>query len=158
MTWLRRIPLKLTWALVALSLALGEWYPFSKFPMYAYLPHHESYFYLADGADRAIPTTIQLGFSSGFIKKAYRSSLNRLRASALRTPDARGSEPLGSSPEEEAGVEVLRYLMAHRTPRTTDPVPLDELRLYRVVIGMRGGGFSRERALVARLPVGAPGS
>jgi hypothetical protein len=150
MRWLRRIPLKLTWALVALSLALGEWYPFSKFPMYSYLPAHESYFYVTDGADRAIPTTIQFGFSVGFIKKAHRSNLNRLRASGTSGADG-GKEPAATSAEELAGVEILEYLVAQRTPRTTDPTPIVELRLYRVSIEMRDGSITRERALVARV-------
>jgi hypothetical protein len=42
-------------AYCAISLAIGEWHPFSKFPMYSSFPNWSYAFYLSDEAEEMIP-------------------------------------------------------------------------------------------------------
>jgi hypothetical protein len=144
-----RIPLKLTWGIVAACLILGEAFPFSRFPMYAVLPATEFYFHLADEAGRPIPAKPEFGLLASHLKKLHRSTRNQV----LR----KRSAPAGAAAAEqdaEAGRRLLERLLRDRRAGGGDPPRFRELRLYRVRIEIRDGAVARRRELVASVAAG----
>jgi hypothetical protein len=133
-----RVPLKLMLAVVALSLALSEWFPFSYFPMYAKLSKSSWYVYVTDLQDRPLALETDFGMRAARVKRIFRT---------LRDEEGGGSR----TPEVEAiaGRRVLQIVLDQGL-RKPDPMP-QGLRLWKVRIEERDGVLERIGRPVAEL-------
>lgn len=134
-------------ATIAVALLVGESFPFSRFHMYAKLPAHETYVYVADPAGHPVPLRTEFGVRGSFLKKHFRTA-------RLQVEEEWGGAVRPRSSSEEAAERALRYLVANRRPRTENPTSYSGLRLYQVRVALNDGQVKREPWLLAeiRLP------
>jgi hypothetical protein len=137
----RRIPSKLMLAVVAASLILREFFPFSWFPMYSQFSGRTWYVYVADDRDRPIAIRERFGVSAPFLKKAFNSNLRA----------ARGSISHDSLPaESEAAVDTLRFITTKLKPKHAEAACVD-LRLWKVELERRDREIARQRRFLGEL-------
>jgi hypothetical protein len=141
---------KLAVGVVLLSLAVGECYPFSHFPMYSSFGRQGAYVFLTKPTDEPIPSRRDTGLPVDAIQKIFVANLTEERArrglaSHVWSLDA-------PTPKDEvveaAAVRTLQYLRDERF--ATHPA----LRLWRTRITLTNGTIQRERELLGEVPAG----
>src|SRR5215470_18604861 len=120
MRWLRRVPCKLMLATILIGLAVGEWYPFSSFPMYSRFAPQAWYVFVTDGSDQVVPTQPYFGVSAMPLRRMFETRALALRAAGASVQEA----------ETQAAVDLLRYLRAEARPQSGVGAP-SGLRLWR---------------------------
>lgn len=137
---LNRIPLKLTWCMVILGLVVGEWYPFSAFPMYKNLSPQTHYYYFTDENKNPISTFREFNLSNPTPTKIMRTRLRYQPATTLAIAD-----------ESEVGKQFLRYLVKIRKSKER---PLyNHLLLWKATISQSGKSLAKGEYLVASVPI-----
>ena len=111
---------------VLLLFVVGEWYPFSNFPMYSKLGEEVELIYLTDEGDRPLPMDEVVRTGSGTVKKMYERELKRV-----------GGEG-GVAERARAGGAVLETLMG-RLRRRVLPTGVVGVRLYRREVALVEG-------------------
>lgn len=144
-THARRFPCKLMLGTVLACLGVGEWYPFSNYPMFASIGPESWYVHVTDANDRPLATQSRFGVSTGVLRRMYRA-----RCQAGR---GHGEDGAPVMPDAVAGREILEFLLRNRRPME----PLDDrsgLRLWHTVVSQADGRVVRQARLVAE--IGAP--
>lgn len=140
------IPLKLMLVLAPLSLWLGEWYPFSDFPMYHWLGRHYRIVYVTGEDDRMLPVVPKFRVMGINLQKMFRSRERRLRQEL--GPDA---------PEGEVGRRaaqlVLEHLLERRERLVDAPLEATELKLWKKVVRLEDREFQETTEFLASVPV-----
>jgi hypothetical protein len=144
----RRVP-KLTVGVVVLSLAVGECYPLSRFPMYSNFGPQGVYVFVTDPRDQPIATA-PVGIWPDAVQKIFVTNLTEERERRGLTSHEwylAGSRPKDDV-AEAAAVRTLLYL---RDEVWSDHRPL---RLWRTRITLTDGTIHRERELLGEVPAG----
>lgn len=118
-------------AVVLISLAVREGYPFSYFPMYSRFHPRTWYVYASDASGEALASVDSFRLSTPKLKKIYRTELAAQRDSI----DA----------EQAAGRKMLEMLLARSRPVVSG------LELWRVEIRRVGTRVVQERTRIAEL-------
>ena len=116
-------------AVVALLLAVGEEFPFSRFPMYATFDPVADYYYLADAGGRPLACLPVFGTSTAKLKKMYRSRVE----CAHRRPWGRAEADATPAERQQAGVELIEFVRASAIERGRAP-QAGAVRLMRVEV------------------------
>ncbi len=107
-------------ALIAVNLAIQEFFPFSHFPMYSQPDSEKLYYYLAgssaEGAVEPLPVLDLTGFTSGKIGKMYRSA--RMDYCAEMGIDR---DDLTRADREAIGRSVLEFIYSEETAYSERP-------------------------------------
>lgn len=150
----RRLPHRLTWALVAIMFLLGDKvFPFSSFPMYGDFPDRTYYVHLTDGNGEPLPLFDLFGYRTTFLKRVYNRKVNTL----VRDLEATGEEVelhlLTADQLRSAGDETLRWLVEsdRRTGKSAPPKP-PVILLKQVNVVLRDTGLVKESLTVGRFP------
>jgi hypothetical protein len=140
----KKLLLPRLWVVVALLLAVGEEFPFSRFPMYASFDPVADYYYVAEVTGKPLPCLAVFGSSTAKLKKMYRSRLEALTA-------ARGANEADATAAErrQAGEELIDWLRASAIERGRAPLPGPVRLIHIEVRGSSGGGFDKPEELVA---------
>src|SRR5262245_25020327 len=111
-----------------LSLAVEEWLPFSRSPMYSKPTHELRYFYVSDLDDDPIPTSKELGVRCSRLRKAFEAYLSK----EAGPTEAR---------EQRAAEKTLRLAVDRKPDREKRP----GYRLWRVDIEFGKAGVLRDK-------------
>lgn len=126
---------------VAFSLGIGEFYPFSNFPMYGNpSPAPRDYYYLTDGADEPIPALTATGLSASKVKKIFNSRLSKFR----KEQKIKKKRDITDAHRTAVGEELLAYIRS----QTTDSLP-PKIKLVRVLIHTEDKTLREEKRIVA---------
>ena len=110
--WLRH-PIFSVSLITAFSLLVGEFYPFSNFPMYGDPDESENYFYIAeampDGTNEALPVRRLTGITAPKVKKMYKSRLKAHLEERAEAEGVRKVEPTAQD-RRKIGLDMLAYL------------------------------------------------
>ena len=142
---MRRVPCKLAIAVIALSLAVEEWYPLSNFPMFADAHGSSWYVYVTDGQDELVDTNRQFGMSPTFVKKVF---LQERKDARERIGGGRAGRPAADA---EAGRHLLAYMVEHGKPKRRKREQRDDptLKLWKTTISIEGDHLERARRVLA---------
>lgn len=134
-------------AVVVLFLFLvGEWYPFSAFPMYANFDDEALVLSVADQNDRQLPMRQLSYLTSSNAKKSYKTRLKRVcEKQGMDVGDA-GEEQKG-----EAARWVLEEFLRMKRTKGNPFVGVEALRLRLTRISMEEGKIRRDRQTLAQL-------
>ncbi len=146
---LRTFPLKRCLLLVFALHLIGEYFPFSHFPMYSGISDNAYHFYLTDENDKPIPMLTAFGVRTAQASKIYRT---RLRVVTDR--EGRDWWEATAEDEREAGNFVLESLFPRLVADQTHWMS-EEVQLHRVDLLLEDGEFRRERRLISSLPAPA---
>jgi hypothetical protein len=141
----RAIPCKLVLFLTAASLALGEFYPFSDYPMYSQFKGTEYYLYLTDGSDRALACE-NFHTSAPKLKKRFKGKLKKLAAR-----EKSDEEDVSADGLAEIGRETLTSYLGtaeHGGPMAS----VRELKLILVDVGYQNEAIVKTERVIATLP------
>jgi len=141
----RAIPCKLVLFLTAASLALGEFYPFSHYPMYSRFKGVEYYLYITDGADRPIACA-NFHTSAPKLKKRFNGRLKKL--AALEDTRERNVSAEGLA---RIGRETLDSYL-DTAERTGPMAAVRELKLVLVDIGYEDDAIVKSERVIATTP------
>ncbi len=139
----RAIPLKLVLLLTAAGLALGEWYPFSHYPMYSHFEGRDYYVYLAGASGEPVPCK-DFGITAPKLKKRFKGELKGagLKESKLR---AREMSPAAIGPVAQG---VLERVAGDRRDGSRLAAG-DELTMMLVYVFSEGGTIEKRSYRVA---------
>jgi len=131
---------------VLLSLAAGEWYPLSPFPMYSNFSNKVLYVYVTDTAGNPIPVETRFGVQTSELKKAYEGRLKKIKA---ETGISMSKMPLER--RQESARETLLQLKESLAPEKMRETLRDErLQFHEVIVRLRkGGGLDEEKRMLA---------
>lgn len=132
--------------IAAACLLLREEFPFSHFPMYSSFGRTTYYVYVADGADRPLPTVKTFGVSTPTLKKMYESEV---RKEMKHTAASR--QGLAIELRRPAGQRILHRLLNSPRVRRSGNTPPVGLRLYEVRISLERREFQKRSELIAEL-------
>jgi len=142
---IQRFPFKVLVLLVALSLVLREFYPFSHYPLYTTFDGKTWYVYLTDQDDKPLPAVAVTRTRASRIKKIYNSRLRKLQTKKKgRNRDTPSSQLM-------AAQQTLDYLLSLK--RVRFPPQTEEIRLHRVDLVLTNQSIARETRLLASRPV-----
>ena len=127
--------------ITAACLVIEEQYPFSHFPMYSSFSSKTDYVYLADGADRPLPSFLTIGLSTATLKKMFQSEVRIERRRRPKTPEA-----VAESRRAAANTLLSRFRAADAAGTIAD-LP-EVLRLYEVEIRLADSQITKEATLV----------
>lgn len=128
--------------ILAVSLLIGESFPFSRFRMYSSITPTTDYLYVSDGADRPVPLVVEFGIRTSLVKKQFKQVLAGIA----------DDEEEPTTPEEAAaGERVLRYLLDNRKPESSEPTDYERLKLWKVVVSAGDAAIERTPRLLAEL-------
>jgi hypothetical protein len=131
---------------IAVCHAVGEFYPFSSFPMYSKFDDRTYLAFLrsADGED--LPTKPTVKMVSSQLKKRYGDELDELK------DKYEGSHfDWTAEQKREAGEKTLKYLKEIYAPKAFARGKLDGLRLIDVRITIENGKLVKREEEVAQL-------
>lgn len=140
---LGRFPAKLLVATVIAFQSIGEFFPVSRFPMYAETRKSTWYVYVTDGADQPVPVQRHFRLSAGFLRKVFKE-----RRDAIRERIGEDKEFLAEA-ERRAGLETLQYLVANPKAKQRWVAQHTALRLHKVEVSIVGENILRVPSLVA---------
>jgi len=149
--WTFRRPILALPVLVTLSLAAGEFYPLSNYPMYSDPDGRENYFYLARIDDDdwvALPTRATTGLSAPTLKKLFKA---RYRAQPAAAPSR--TRPRTRQLYERAraaGEETLAFLDERAAARGR-ALPRSTALVEVWIEWDRVSGYRERRHIVARV-------
>ncbi len=144
--WLKRqwgrLPFRHVILLVLGLAVVGEFYPFSNFPMYSNIVDEADVVYVTDQNDRILPMQVLFRTASSSAKKTYKRNLRDLCG-----PAGRSTDEATAAERAEAGRVTLAALhedfQARRKKMRHLPVEgVTRLRLYARVFGVRDGGIA----------------
>lgn len=141
----RAIPCKLVLVLAAISLTLGEFYPFSDYPMYSQFKGVEYYLYITDGSDRALACE-NFHTSAPKLKKRFKNKLKELAAAEKSDEEDVSAEGLA-----EIGRETLESFLG-TAERTGPMATVRELKLVLVDIGYEAEAIAKSERVIASIP------
>ncbi len=141
----RAIPCKLVLFLTAASLALGEFYPFSDYPMYSQFKGVEYYLYVTDGSDRPLACE-NFRTSAPKLKKRFKGKLKKRAAAEDSDEEDVSAEGLAVIGRET--LESYLGTAAHDGPMAG----VRELKLVLVDIGYEDEAIAKTERVIARLP------
>ena len=132
---------------MAVCYAVGEFYPFSSFPMYSKFDDRTYLVYLKSADGEVLPTAPTLkGMVSSQLKKRYGAELAALKKTHKGSPFDWTAEQ-----KREAGEATLAYLRNIRAPKAFSRGKLDGLRLIDVRITLENGELVKREEEVAQL-------
>lgn len=146
-----RLPFKRVAALTLMLHLVGEFYPFSNYPMYSRLDDEADLVYVRRIADgRPVPMLAAYGLNTSRAKKIYQSVVDR----QVR---ARGARRAEATPEEmrAAAAYVLEKLAGRMSPGQRQIYPASGIELVRVALTNEGGKLRRVETPLAAIPAGA---
>lgn len=132
---------------MAVCYAVGEFYPFSSFPMYSKFDDRTYLMILRDAEGNDLPTARSLkGMVSSELKKQYGDDLEDLKKKY------KGSHfDWTVEQKREAGEATLDYLKTTRAPKAFVRGKLDGVRLIDVRISLENGKLLKSEEEVAQL-------
>ena len=141
----RREPPYVFAVVAILCLGLGEWYPFTDYPMFSDLPNHAWHIHVTDGENRPIPGRQTFGRTVMSMRRLAKTHLEKLNHEA---------PTLSALAREQAvGRYLVGRILADRE-RMAEPPPLpEEIRIWRTRLYQRDGEIVRERELLAKAEV-----
>jgi hypothetical protein len=142
---LLRVPFREVWLSVALLLIAGENYPFSNFPMYSRLEDEAVYFVVLNGRGEMLPYVTTFRSRSTYVPKALKAERRKLEKEGVSSDAAL----------EQAGRNVLRYLIERAEPQKRAGLLRDGLRLIEVRISVEGSRLKEDETQIAEIPPGA---
>jgi hypothetical protein len=147
---LAQYPFKRVAALVIAFIVIGEFYPFSHFPMYSGVSSDADYFYITNESDEPIPMVQYFGTRTAQAKKIYRKQLTELT-------DARKVKRAMATREEErqAGEYLLNYLLKTMPDPQRPLLKASEIRLIRVALTIEDAKFKHEKHTIASIDPGS---
>lgn len=107
---------------ITLSLLLQEFYPFSRFPMYATFSPETYYVFLSDGEDQPVAVKRHFRYSVPKLKKMFNTRYRLLK-------QRRGTAGTDADLQREAAAGLLAFLL--RDGRKDPEKTFAGLRLYR---------------------------
>lgn len=135
------MPLKLMLGISLFSLATGEWYPFSSFPMYSRFTPYTYYLYVTDGEERMLDFDDTFNLGAGPFKKTFGHLHRKEREHAVV------SGGTFEEAERTASRKALRYL-ADRMNREGITFPL---YLRYVEVERTKQGLERRERVIGKL-------
>lgn len=133
------IPLKLSVVVISVSLWLGEWFPFSHFPMYA-RPSPATYFvYIAEQDEAVVPIRTEFGVFAAALKKVHKRHLSQV-----------GSDNIWSA---KACEKTLDYALDYREHRVRSKRRLSRVVLWAARVTLSGGKLRIDRRSCAETSV-----
>jgi hypothetical protein len=138
-----RIPYKLMLAVIAFSLAVEEFYPFSWFPMFTNLQKSTWYVFLKDGDGNVLPLENEFGWTGDRADNYFKANLSRLRK---RHPELGKEETT-----DQIASKMLRHLLLvnRRSAKKNDEDRV--LELWRTDVRLRDGSLVASDRLVGRM-------
>lgn len=137
---LRAVPVKLLLTVAVISLIVGQFQPFSRFPMYSSFPPTADVYYLADAKGDPLPTIKTLGLFGPELKQRVEHQC-----------EAYGAHPDQPEMLRRAGTAVLTHLATENHQSLSDQ-GIQELRLRRVLLHREDGQLIKNDAEVAAWP------
>jgi hypothetical protein len=138
---LLRIPLREVWLSVAVLLLVGENYPFSNFPMYSSLEEESVYFVVINSRGETLAYAPSFRSRSSYVPKALKAERRKLEKEGLHPGAAL----------EQAGKNVLLYLVERAEPQKREELLRNGLRLIEVRISVVGSRLHEEQKVVAEI-------
>jgi hypothetical protein len=137
---LRAIPIKLLLVVTAISLIVGQFHPFSRFPMYSSFPPTAELYYLADETGKPLPSLKTLGIFGPELKQRVEHQC-----------EAYGAQT--SQPEQlnRAGNAVLGHL-ANKREANLKEQGINGLSIRRVLLHRENGELIKKDEEVAAWP------
>ena len=134
------IPLKLLWLVSLVSLTLGQFHPFSRFPMYSSFPPQSDFYYLAAADGKPLPTIPNLGLFAPELKQSIEHKY-----------ESYGEEWGNDTLLARAADEILRHLLREkeRQDLVRGHLPLS---LKRVILTRENGKLVKRPREVASWP------
>ncbi len=148
---LRKLPFKRVAALTLALHCIGEFYPFSNFPMYSRLDDKADLVYVRTVPDgRPVPILAAYNINSSRAKKIYQSEVDR----KVRSRGARRSD---ATPDEQsaAATYLLDFLVRRMSPGQREIYPSSDIELVRVVLTNENGILRRQETPLASISSGA---
>lgn len=140
--WLALLPF---FTVIAFCYATGEFYPFSKFPMYSKFEEKTYIVYLTDRTGKPVPT-LDFGIFASDLKKHYGDGLDELKK------DLKGSHYTWTAEQKApAAREALRFLRDERAPQAFTDGRNAHLTLMDVRIYWKDGHLAKVEEPVASL-------
>ena len=127
-----------------LCLVLGEWFPFSNFPMYSRNPDETSVLFVTGEDGAVVPTGHVFGVTSSPLKKVY----TRVVADMKAAGELRHSSELTAAQRQAIAEEVLVFLRRGKANGVVRPVYEGKLRLHRRSYRLEGGEIRESTELL----------
>lgn len=131
--------------MIALSLAVKEFYPLSAFPMYSNLNNGAHYFYLETTDEKPIALKPTFGISGSDLKKKYHAYLDEIG----EEKGIKDAYTLGKEEQWEAGQRLLSMLEERaKKKESSNPYDLSQIRLIRSHIKTEKGKIKQDKIVV----------
>jgi hypothetical protein len=137
----RRLPCKLMLATVAFCLAVGDWYPFSTFPMYSVFSRQTWYVSVTDEHDRPLATEPTFGIGAMPLMRLYHTRMYAHRRAGV----------VEAAVPPRAARDVLTFLIQESRPGHDGVVLPRRLRLWRTTFTLKKTRAERSRELLGEL-------
>ena len=127
---------------------IGEWFPFSNFPMYSNFDEEARVVFVTDEHGEALPMKRLFRRASSSSKKMYKSRLNRIcREKGIKTEDA------GDDERRAAAAWVLDELLKLKRPKRFEELTAGksglQLGIERIILD--DGAMRNERTVLAEV-------
>ena len=133
--WLNARGYSVMLLVACVSLAAGEWLPFSRLPMYSKPREIVSYFFISDLDDLPLPASKELGVRCSRLRKAFETFRAQERGSI-------------ADRERTAATKTLRFAIERKPDREKRA----GYRLWRVDVQLGNDGVLRDPRVVAQWP------